>query len=107
MFVLFTQEDQAIPSPWGMPAFELENLCDPDKFLMKYSTFKSVSSPDFTGSRVNAYIDYQNFCVRLSFIEREFLSKKDNNDYFEQCPTELSRKLPESFTTRCTSADGR
>ena len=87
MFVLFTQEDQAIPSPWGMPAFELENLCDPAEFLMNYSTFELVSTPDFTGSRVDAYIDFRDLCVRLSFIERAFPSSKDGNNYFEQCPT--------------------
>ena len=43
MFVEFTQYSQVIPSPWGMPAFELIDMADPSDFLVDYGTFESVT----------------------------------------------------------------
>ena len=83
MFVDFTQEEQAIPLPWGMPAFELKDLTDSVVFIMKYSTFESVTTPAFTGSRVDTYIDLRDLCVCLGFIERAYPSTTNDN-YFGQ-----------------------
>ena len=58
MFVDFTQDHaQAIPSPWGMPAFEMIDLSEPSAFLVDYKSIKSITTPDFTGARVNSYIE--------------------------------------------------
>ena len=107
MFVDFTQEDQAIPSPWGMPAFELVDIADPSDFIMDYVTFESVTTPDFTGARVQSYIALRDICVHLRFIDNAFPSSTEANDYFSQCPSEFNTALLESFRSRCKTSVGR
>ena len=61
-YVNFTQQDQAVPSPWGMPAFEMVDIATPSSFLLDHSTFESITTPDFTGARVNSYIELRDIC---------------------------------------------
>ena len=50
LFVDFSQLDQDIPSPVGMPAFELVNLENPARFFLNFDLFESCTLPDFTGN---------------------------------------------------------
>ena len=52
MHASFTLHDQDIPSPWGMPAFELADLENPSDFFVQYENFNTVVTPDFSGERV-------------------------------------------------------
>ena len=36
IFSIFTQHDQAIPSPWGMPVFEVVDFENTSNFIMEY-----------------------------------------------------------------------
>ena len=48
---LFTQHEQAIPSSWGMPVYEIidfdstKSICN---FIVNYENYKSITTPDFT-----------------------------------------------------------
>ena len=55
-YVDFTQDEQAIPSPWGMPVFEMIDLTAPSSFILNYITFQSTTTPDFIGKCVSSYI---------------------------------------------------
>ena len=52
MYAIFTQHDQDIPSPWGMPAFEVVDMEKQADFFAEYMEFESVVTPDFSGKRV-------------------------------------------------------
>ena len=106
-YVDFTQHEQAIPSPWGMPAFENIDVAAPSVFLLDHSTFKSITTPDFTGSRVNSYIKLRDICCHLRMIDSAFSSPKDGVDVFDQCPADFNKPLLESFRSRCKGRDGR
>ena len=54
-YVEFTQLKQDIPSPNGMPAFEIVDLDDPAAFFSEYGEFETCTLPAFTGARVRAY----------------------------------------------------
>ena len=56
MHVIFTQHQQAIPSPWGMPGFELVNILHPAEIFINYDNFETITTPDFTDERVDSYI---------------------------------------------------
>ena len=51
LYADFTQIDQPIPSPKGMPAFELVDVADCSDFLLNYDDFDSVTPPDLPGIR--------------------------------------------------------
>ena len=53
----FTQHDQDIPSPWGMPAFEIVETDKLAGFFVNYDEFETITVPDFTGERVSAYLN--------------------------------------------------
>ena len=52
--VNFIQLDQDIPSPDGMPAFELADLEQPASFFLEFKDFISCTLTDFTGDRVRS-----------------------------------------------------
>ena len=67
-FPEFTQLNQDIPSPWGMPAFETINKSSLGTFFASYDTFESIVLPDFTGVRVRAYNDIKDMAVHLKHL---------------------------------------
>ena len=104
-YVPFTQLNQAIPSPWGMP-----------DFILNFETYESVATPDFSGERVKCYHKLIRFCSRLKCFDRAFPPPKDSEDdspelaapsIFNQCPDSFSRGALDDFTTKCRSKEGR
>ena len=67
-FPEFTQLNQDIPSPWGMPAFETINKSSLGTFFASYDTFETIVLPDFTGVRVRAYNDIKDVAVHLKHL---------------------------------------
>lgn len=66
----FTQHEQHIPSPDGMPAFEVVDLENPTYFFSSYETFESCTLPDFTGDRVRAYVSLRDLAVGVRSLSR-------------------------------------
>ena len=86
----FSQHDQDIPSPDGMPAFEIVNVGSPSAFFASYESFESCELPDFTGERVRAYIKLRTISEDAELLARSFPTtsgKDDVNEYFHQCPS--------------------
>ena len=84
----FTQTDQDIPSPWGMPAFEIVDQSALGTFFDTFESFNSVVLPDFTGARVRAYNDIRDVTVHLGHLRRAFPNSAENDtSYFGQCPS--------------------
>jgi hypothetical protein len=84
----FTQTDQDIPSPWGMPAFEIADQSALGTFFDTFESFNSVVLPDFTGARVRAYNDIRDVTVHLKHLRRAFPNSAENDtSYFGQCPS--------------------
>ena len=106
-FVTFTQFDQAIPSPWGMPAFETVDLLHPANFFLNYESFQSIVTPEFTGERTRAYIKLSNVASHIRYLSRAFPKATGGEDYFEQCPTEYNRSTLNSFRGRINGEPGR
>ena len=91
----FTQIDQDVPSPWGMPAFELVNQSVLGSFFESYDSFDSVIHPDFTGARVRTYNEIRHVTVHLKYLCCAFPNSAENNtSYFGQClPSFDTQKL--------------
>ena len=56
MYIPVTYLDQAVPSPWGMSAyeeFEQSNLSD---FFFNWNEANTVLTSDFLGKRVASYV---------------------------------------------------
>ena len=103
MFAVFTQQDQDIPSPWGMPAFEVTDMDDQASFLENFDQFKSIVTPDFSGKRVRVYLRIKNTAMRLRYLRLAFPKEKDNdaNDaYLLQCPNAFNHVVLEQFRRR-------
>ena len=106
IFSTFTQHNQAIPSPWGMPVFEVVDFENPSNFIMEYVTYKSVVTPDFSSARVDSYIDLCNLCKHLDHIQLAFPNaNNDNESLLDQCPPEFDRSAFDSFTS-CYQSPG-
>ena len=72
MYVDFTQYNQAIPSPGGMPVFEFVDFEDPASFFLNYAEYDTVTTPDFSGDRVSSYLQLKNFASHLQYFKRAF-----------------------------------
>ena len=77
MFVDFTQHGQVIPLLWGMPASEFIDSNDPAQSIIDYNEFQSVSIPEFSGTRVQSYIQLWELKSNLIFIQRVLLIPED------------------------------
>ena len=106
-FVYFSQHDQDIPSPWGMPAFECIDQIDPSGCFVDFDSWESVKTPDFTGERVRSYIDLRNMASQLVQLSTAFPTEKEDTDYFAQCPTSFDKKKLKDFTRRCNNREAQ
>ena len=104
MYVDFTQFDQAIPPPWGMPAFELIDLIHPAGFFLDYDNFFSVDTPDFTGDRTSHYIQLRDTAKHIEYMTRAFPNVDET--YFDQCPASFDKQILRSFQHKVNSEDG-
>ena len=106
--VEFTQHDQNIPSPWGMPAFEIVDLANPASFFVNYDEFETVTLPDFTGDRVRSYMDLKETSSYARSLANAFLDPKckpedfDAHAYYAQCPPEFDRNKLRAFSDQKT-----
>ena len=79
----FSQHDQDIPSPWGMPAFEIVEDDNFAEFLVTYNDYDTLATPDdFTGERMRAYIDHKRLCACLVCMSHAFPGIDEEKDYF-------------------------
>ena len=101
MYVDFTQYNQAIPSPWGMPVFEFVDFEDPASFFLNYAEYDTVTTPNFSGDRVSSYLQLKNFASHLQYFKRAFPTIKDKKVPFHLCPDELDVDSLVEFTERC------
>ena len=89
--VEFTQLNQDIPSPNGMPAFEVVDLECPASFFLDYDEFESVTLPDFTGDRVRAYAGLREIATQIKYFARAFPKPDEDRDYFSQCHASFNK----------------
>ena len=97
--------DQAIPSPWGMPAFELLDLSCPASFFIDYENFNTITTPDFNGERVEAYVKLKDIASHTRYLVRAFPAARNDEEYFDQCPSSFNRDALKRFQTRCHSSE--
>ena len=107
MYDPFTQHQQAIPSPWGMPAFEIVDVINPADFFINYDNFESITTPDFTGDRVHSYLRLRNIATHVGYLSRAFPSPAQNETYFEQCLVEFNIEALSSFQRKVIGSEGR
>ena len=105
----FTQHDQAIPSPWGMPAFEMVDFEDPVAICNVYENFDTyitLATPEFEGKRVDSYIQLRDTASHLTMLARAFPASAmdDDNGYFDQCPSNYSQENLRNFGTKLNSS---
>ena len=62
----FTQLDQDLLSPLGIPTFKIVDQSLLGSFFVSYDKFESVAFPDFTGKRIRAYDDTKKTLLRMS-----------------------------------------
>ena len=58
MYVSVTYIDQAVSSPWGMPAYEEFDPSSPADFFFNWHDAETVLTPDFSGKRVASYLKW-------------------------------------------------
>jgi len=106
---LFTQHEQAIPSPWGMPVYEIiafdstKSICD---FIVNYENYEIITSPDFIGQRFEKYIEVCDIASHLQCVQLAFLAADNSDQYFTQCPSSFDRTPLNNFTRCCNSKSG-
>ena len=112
----FTLLDQAVPSPMNMPAFETIDADKSANFFLHYSTFESMSLPDFTGDRVRSYMRLKNTVTWVKYLRKAFprpdvshddVSEDTSNDYFDQCPGSFNRTNLRSFQRVVHTKEGK
>ena len=57
---------------------------------MEYDKFVTCTLPDFTGTRVEAYIDLKDIACHIKHIKRAFPAEDEPDTYFDQCPPGFS-----------------
>ena len=74
---------------------------DPTSFLLAYDTYESVTTPDFSGTRVDSYLKLRDITSHLQHFNRAFANLKDNDVSFELFPPEFDTNKLEAFTHIC------
>ena len=107
MYAPFIQHQQAIPLPWGTPAFEIVDVINPANFFINYDNFESITTPDFTGDRVHSYLRLRDIATHVGCLSRAFPSPEQIETYFEQCPAEFNTHALSSFQRKVIVSEGR
>ena len=105
VFAEFKMFHQPIPSPWGMPVFEFVEEDKMAEFFMNYNDFESDTTPDFTGKRVEAYLNMKDISRRVQQLKMGFVPSSTNVDYFDQCPASMDRDKMMKFSERFKSKE--
>ena len=91
-----------------MPAYEEWDEKDSSDFFLNWQSVITVTLPDFTGRRVEAFESWKGVSrimghLRLAFPEAAISDEGDKRrEYFDQCPTMYSTPKMKSFAKRCT-----
>ena len=102
IYVDFTQHNQSIPSPWGMPDFSDFDLLDVAGFFCNWETYEVVTAPDFSGESVESYIRWKDVSKYLTYIQRAFPARdEDEKSPFDQCPCSFNRTVLNLFLGCC------
>ena len=89
-----------------MPAFEEFDVDDVAAFFLGWDTTDTVTTPDFSGERVDSYIRWKNLSKYLGYIKRAFPSMDDEKaSSFAQCPDAFNQTILKSFCSKCHSDD--
>ena len=113
MYVPITYLDQAVPSPWGMPAYEEFDKSTPADFFFNWDEAESVSTPDFTGKRVKSYLRWLKLANTLTAIKKAFPEcpgksvGAESIDPFDCCPAEFERSLLQGLSELCSTDEGK
>jgi hypothetical protein len=106
MWATFTQLDQEIQLPWGMPAFEIVDVNSLSNFYLNYNSFSSMTFPDFSGDHVRAYLDIKETASYVKYFSCAFPSPKEDGDSFYQCPASFSRPKLKAFQNEVHTSSG-
>ncbi len=80
MFIEFIQHNQSIPSPWGMSEFEEVATDNISVFFAAWFDTKTITTPDFYGDYIDAYICWKDFGHHIVCTKRSFSMIHDGNE---------------------------
>ena len=99
MYVPVTYLDQALPSPWGMSAYEGFDQSKPANFFFNWNDAETMSTPNFSASGWKAIlIKWLKLANILVVFKKSFPACASGNvdeegvDPFERCPAENVRQ---------------